>query len=233
MRRAKKIVIMKDMELKIQEREKVEKSTEVLRREGYIPAVFYGRGMETKSLFVSKKDFTKTFRDAGTNTVITLLFSDGKNAAIIHDVQYDPISDDVLHVDFYGVRMDEKITVTVPIDFSGESPAVKEKGGVLNKALLEIEVEALPGNLPHEFVVNVGGLSEIDQAIYVKDLVVAPGVEILADPEAVIVSVTPPVKEEELAPAPALDLADVKVETEEKKAEREAGKASEENASAS
>ena len=112
----------------------------------------------------------------------------------------------------------------MPVEFSGEAPAVKAHGGVLNKAMDEIEVEALPADLPHSFVVDVSGLAEIDQSIYVRDISVPAGVKVLFDPETVVVTVMPPVKEEEVAP-PVVDVADVVVETEEKKAEREAEKA--------
>ena len=101
---------------------------------------------------------------------------------------------------------------------------MKAHGGVLNKAMDEIEVEALPADLPHSFVVDVSGLAEIDQSIYVRDISVPAGVKVLFDPETVVVTVMPPVKEEEVAP-PVVDVADVVVETEEKKAEREAEKA--------
>lgn len=221
------------MELKASVREKFGKAVRSVRDEGSVPAVFYGRGMENKSIAVSRRDFDRAYREAGMNTIITLLVGDEKHAAIIHDVQYDPVRDEIMHVDFYGVRMDEKITVIVPIEFAGESPAVKEKEGILNKNLLEVEVEALPGNLPHEFILDVSGLVDIDQALYVKDLKIPANVEVLLDPDTVIISVTPPAKEEEPVPAPAVDVSEVKVEGEEKRAEREAAKAVEENAPAS
>lgn len=218
------------MELMASVREKFGKSLGSLRKEGFVPAVFYGHGMENKSLSIARRELEKAVRDAGTSTVITLLVGGEKHAAIIHEVQHDPVRDEIVHVDFYGVRMDEKITVTIPIELVGEAPAIKEHGGVLNRALMEIEVEALPGKLPHEFTVDVSGLKEIDDAIYVKDLKVSSDVKVLIDPDSVVVSVTPPVKEEEIAPAPVADVSEVKVETEEKKAEREAAKTVEENA---
>jgi len=175
-------------------------------------------------LAVAKSDLEKTLRAAGESTVITLIVDGKKHPSIIHDLQHDFISGEIIHADFYGVHMDEKITAHVPVEFSGEAPAVKAHGGVLNKAVDEIEVEALPADLPHSFVVDVSGLAEIDQSIHVKDIAVPKNVKVLLDPEMAIVTVMPPVKEEEVI-APVVDVADVKVETEEKKAERDAGKA--------
>lgn len=189
-----------------------------------IPAEFYGRGFPNQTLTVAKGEFEKVLKSAGESTVITLVVDGKKHPSIIHDLQHDSISGETIHVDFYGVHMDEKITAHVPVEFKGEAPAIKAHGGVLNKAVDEIEVEALPADLPHSFVVDVSNLAEIDQSIHVRDIVAPKNVKILLDPEMAIVTVMPPVKEEEIV-APVLDVADVKVETEEKKAEREAGKA--------
>lgn len=189
-----------------------------------IPAEFYGRGFPNQTLTVAKGEFEKVLKSAGESTVITLVVDGKKHPSIIHDLQHDSISGETIHVDFYGVHMDEKITAHVPVEFTGEAPAIKAHGGVLNKAVDEIEVEALPADLPHSFVVDVSNLAEIDQSIHVRDIVAPKNVKILLDPEMAIVTVMPPVKEEEIV-APVLDVADVKVETEEKKAEREAGKA--------
>src|SRR3989344_1272701 len=212
------------MELQAQARSVLGKSVKSLRNKGFIPAEFYGRGFPNQALAVAKSDFEKALKSAGESTVITLVVDGKKHPSLIHDVQHDSISGDVIHADFYGVHMDEKIKAHVPVEFSGEAPAVKAHGGVLNKAMDEIEVEALPADLPHSFVVDVSGLAEIDQSIYVRDISVPAGVKVLFDPETVVVTVMPPVKEEEVAP-PVVDVADVVVETEEKKAEREAEKA--------
>lgn len=207
------------MELQANERTVFGKDLKALRKEGHIPAEFYGRGMENRTLAVPRKEFQNLFKQAGENTVITLVMGEKKQPSLIHDVQYDPISGEIIHVDFYGVRMDEKIKTSVPVEFVGESPAVKEQGGVLAKGVTEIEVEALPGDLPHAFTVDISGLVEIDQSIYVRDIRVSDKVKILLDPETAVLTVTPPAPEEE-TPPPAIDVADVKVESEEKKEER-------------
>lgn len=212
------------MELQAQARVALGKSVRTLRDQGLIPAEFYGRGFPNQTLTVAKSEFGKVLKSAGESTVITLVVDGKKHPSIIHDLQHDSISGEIIHVDFYGVHMDEKITAHVPVEFTGEAPAVKAHGGVLNKAVDEIEVEALPADLPHSFVIDVSGLAEIDQSIYVKDIAVPKNVRVILDAETAIVTVMPPVKEEEVI-APVVDVADVVVETEEKKAERDADKA--------
>lgn len=211
------------MELKAEIRESLGKSTTALRKDGFIPAEFYGHNAPNEHLAVKRDDFRKVFREAGENTVIYLQIGDKKQPALIHDMQEDYVSGDVLHIDFYRVRMDEKIKARIPVEFAGVSPVVKDGGGILNKTLTEIEVESLPADLPKQFIVDISSLAEINQSIYIKDLEIPQSVKILLDPETVVVSVSPPLAEEEVVVAPP-SLEDVKVESEEKKAERDAEK---------
>lgn len=208
------------MQLLAQKREKLGKQNKPLRQEGLIPAVLYGKGLENQNLAVNAKEFSRVFKEAGANTLIDLVVGDSTRKALIHDVQRNFLSDGVDHVDFYAVRMDEKTSVHVPIEFVGESPAVKELGGILNRSMSEVEVEALPADLPHKFTLDISRLTELDQSLYVKDLNVPAGVEVMASPDGVIATVTEP-REEEVAPPVAADVSEVKVEGEEKKAERE------------
>ena len=215
------------MELTAATREKFGKQTGALRREGLVPAELYGRGLKNLHISVSAKEFAKVFREAGTNTIVTLAVGGEKHSALIHDVARDPLSGEPAHVDFYQVRLDEKITTRVPLEFVGEAPAVKAKGAALNKSMTEIEVEALPQDLPHSLAVDLSALDDIDKSIYVRDLAVPKGVEILVAGDTAIATATPPAPEE-IAPAAeaAADVSAVKVESEEKKAERQAEKAS-------
>ena len=158
--------------------------------------------------------------------MITLDLGKEKKPVMIHDVLRDNVRDDILHVDFYQVRLDEKITARVPLEFVGDAPAVKEKSAIINKALSEIEVEAFPQDVPHTIVIDLSVLTDFDQSIYMKDIVLPKGVTTDLDLETVVATATEPISEEELAAqaAPA-DVAEVKVESEEKKAERDASKA--------
>lgn len=123
--------------------------------------------------------------------------------------------------------MDEKITAHIPLEFTGESPAVKEFAGILNKTISEIEVEALPGDLPRHFEVDISILKELNQSFYVSDLKVPKGVEILIEPKTVIATITPQAEEEKVEEVP-VDVTAVKVESEEKAAERAKEKEAEE-----
>jgi len=208
------------MDLAVQEPQKLGKSVNSLRKEGFIPAELYGHGIANVHLSLNRKDFEKTFKAAGESTVIKLKVEGGKEVnVLVHDIQKDSVSDQIVHIDFYQVKMDEKIKTHVALEFTGEPPAVKTLGGVLNKTLSEIEVEALPGDLPRHIEVDLSGLAELNQSLYVKDLKVPAKVEIMLDPETVIATVTPPV-EEEVAPVEPVDLTAVKSEAEEKVAER-------------
>ncbi len=231
------------MDLAVKEREKFGKSVRVLRREGFIPAELYGHGFENAHLAVNRKEFAKALEEAGESTIIKLkvksekLNVDGEEQnggekeinALVHDIQKDFLTDEIIHIDFHQVRMDEKIKADVHLEFVGEAPAVKEFGGVLNKTISEIEVEALPGDLPRSFQVDISGLKELNQSVYIKDLKIPKGVEIMVAPETVIITVTPPAVEEkveeEVAP---VDLTAVKVESEEKVADRAKEKEKEE-----
>lgn len=208
------------MDLSVQTREKFGKATKALRREGFIPAELYGHGIKNEHLSVPVKDFTKAFKEAGTSTILYLLVGKEKKPAIIHDVVHDSLTGAVAHVDFYAVRMDEVITAKIPLEFVNESSAVKEKGAIINKSMSEIEVEALPQDLPHAFVIDLSMLDDLDKSIYVRDIKVPKGVKILVEEDTAIATATPPLAEEKIEVAP-VDVSAVKVEGEEKKAERE------------
>jgi len=205
------------MQLSVRVRSELGKTVKSLRKQGLVPAELYGHGIDNVHLAVDAKEFRQVLKAAGENTVIDLLIGSDARKALIYNTNKHFLSGDIDHVDFYEVRMDEKIRARVPLEFTGEAPAVKGQGGILNRSMSEIEVEALPGNLPHSLAVNLSVLTEIGQSIYVKDLQVPAGVSLEVDPETVIVSVAEPMKEE-AAPVP-IDVSEVKVEGEEKKTE--------------
>jgi large subunit ribosomal protein L25 len=217
------------MDLTVASREILGKKVKALRKEGLIPAEIYGHGQNNVHITVTRKEFAKAYKEAGSTTVVTLLLDKKKVPVIIHDVTIHPVLDDVTHVDFYQVKMDEKITTMIPLEFVGESPAIKEKGAIINKAMSEIEVEALPGDLPHSIKIDLSVLKDIDESIYVKDIPHPKGVEFLVEEDTAVASATEPAPEEEVAaPAETVDVSAVKVETEEKRAERQAEKTKEE-----
>ena len=154
--------------------------------------------------------------------MINVVLDGKKRPALIYNIATDPVSDDILNVDFYQVRLDEKIKIKTPLVFIGESEGVKN-GGILVKALQEIEIEALPGNIPSSLEVDLAKLAEIGQSVYVKDLKIPAEVKVLVDLETVVATVTEPMsEEEEAALSQTVDVSAIKSETEEKKTEREA-----------
>jgi large subunit ribosomal protein L25 len=199
------------MELTAQVRQKAENKANSLRRQGQLPAVLYRKGKENVNLQLNYSDFEKTFKQAGESTLIKLKIEDQSDVVqkkeknvLVADVARDPVTDKFIHVDFYEVKMDEKLKAAVPLEFIGESLAVKTEAGTLVKNLQEVEVRALPADLLHHIEVDISLLATFEDKIFVKDLKVSKAVEILAEPEEVVVLVVPPRKEEEIAPeAPA------------------------------
>lgn len=172
-----------------------------LRREGLLPANIYGKNIESLAIQVSLNDFEKVYKEAGETRIIELSIGKEKRPVLISNVQLDPVSDIPLHVDFKQVNLKEKVSAAVPIELVGESPAEKKGLGTAVQYLDEIEVEALPTDLPEKFEVDLTVLEEVDQTVFVKDLVSGSDkVEIKTDPEKIIVKVEPPRKEEEIAP---------------------------------
>ena len=169
-----------------------------LRREGFVPAVIYGHGFKSLPIQVSIKDFEKVYAEAGESSVVYLNLDDKSYPTIIQDVARDPVSDKFLHADFYKVRLDEKIKAKILLNFVGESPAIKEFGGILVKNISEIEVEGLPQDLPHQIDVDISGLAELKSHILVKDLLISNKLEVKAEPEAIVALVQEPISEEEL-----------------------------------
>ncbi len=216
------------MELMVQKRNILGKKVNSLRKQGLIPAELYGKGAENLHLSVAAKDFKKVYKEAGENTIINVVVGNSKYPVLINDVSFNALSGDVQSVDFYRVRMDEKIKVSVPLEFIGVSPAVKEKNGILVKSLQEIEVETLPADIPHDFKVDLSKLAEIGQSLYVKDLDIPKNVKVQIDPRTVLVTATAQITEEEelaMQKAGVAGVEEVKVEAEEKKAEKEAAAA--------
>lgn len=213
------------------------KQNKSLKKEGMIPAVLYSKGTEATHLSLNLKEFARVYKQAGESTIVNLnIEKDGKiqtQPVLIHEVDHDPVSDILRHADFYVVNMDEKITATIPLVFVGESEAVKASNGIFIKNIHEVEVEALPKDLPHEIHVDISDIKTFDDHICLKDLKVASGVEVKGDANEIVALVKPPRTEEELKAlegAVEINLDTVKVESEEKKKEAAEKAAAEEAA---
>jgi len=188
------------MDIKILKAEarKIEgRKVKTLRRQEVIPANIFGKKIKSESVQVSLKDFEKVYKEVGETGVINLAFGAEKRPVLVHDVQLNPKTDEVLHIDFHQVDLKEKIEAEVPVELAGESPAEKQSLGTVVQYVNEIKVEALPTDLPEKFIIDISDLSEVDQAVFVKDLKMDRGkVEVKNDAEEIVVKVEPPQKEE-------------------------------------
>jgi large subunit ribosomal protein L25 len=161
-----------------------------IRAKGLIPAVLYGGG-ENISLALEPKELLKIL-SAGENTIFQLELDGTVNEdrkAIVRALQRDPIKDVLLHADLYRISMDIELTVSVPIVLEGESQAVSDVGGIINQLLHEIEIQCLPGLIPHELKIDVSQLS-VDDVLHVEDLQVPEGIRLLVDASEVIATVS-------------------------------------------
>jgi len=176
-----------------------------LRKEGILPGNVSGKKIKSEAVQVLLKDFEKVYKEVGETGLLTLEIGKEENPVLIHNLQVNPVSDAPVHVDFLQVDLKEKVEAEVPVELTGKSPAEKQAIGTVVQYLNEIKVEALPMDLPEEFVVDTSDLAEIDQSILVKDLKVDRSkVDIKTGPDEIIVKVEPPQKEEVVAPpAPA------------------------------
>ena len=196
---------MTDYKLKVEIRtEKSSKGGSVgakqLRKIGRVPAVVYGNNFDNVSISLEKIAFNHLFREAGTSNLIELAIADMKPfKTLVHDLQRDPLTEEIIHVDFFKVNMKEKIHAEVPLNFIGESPAVINLDGSLITPVDAIEVECLPADLPSEIEVDVSILDDFEKNIKISDLNIPEGVEVLSEPEEVVVFVAEPRSEEELA----------------------------------
>lgn len=202
--------------LNAQKRSKTDDLVKV-RKDGLVPAVVYGAGVENTPISVPAIDFKKIYKEAGETTAISLSI-DGKIVpALIHDIQLDPIRGFAQHVDFLAVDLKKKISTHVPLEFTGVSEAVKSGSGVLVKVLHEIEVEALPSDMPHSLSVDISKLVTLDDNVFASDISLPKGVTLIANAEDVVAAVT--AMHEEKEETPALDLSSIEVEKKGKKEE--------------
>jgi large subunit ribosomal protein L25 len=216
------------LELSAELRSETGRANKQVRKQGLIPAILYGQKVKNVALSIKEPDFEKLYQQAGESTLIKLKIGDEQDKAkqrivLIHEVAKDPVSGKPIHIDFYQVKMDKVISVEVPLVFIGQSAAVEKEEGVLIKNIQQVEVEALPQDLPHEITVDISLLKTFEDNIYVKDLQIPDKVKLTASPDEVVASVIPPrtkAELEELEEAPAEKVEEVEVE--------EKGKAKEE-----
>lgn len=188
---------MEKITLKAKVRKEVGRKVKLLRKEGILPANIYGKKIKSESIQIDLKEFLDVYKKVGD----TKLFYINERPVLVANIQKNPVSDALLHVDFHQVDLKEKVEAKVPVELTGESPAEKQSIGTVVQYLNEIEVEALPTDLPDKFEIDISKLTEVDQSIHVKDLPYDKSkIEVKTDLEEILVKVEPPQKEEVVAP---------------------------------
>lgn len=189
-----------------------------IRNEGNIPAVVYGMDVEPISVAVPMTDFMKVFKAAGETSTIIVALDGKKISALIHDVQHDPVSGAVLHVDLFAISEDRPVTVSVPLVFEGVSPAVKNNIGNLVKVLHELEIEVLPKHLPHNLVIDISVLDVANAQILVQDIKLPTSAVSILDGDEVVALIASQQEESEETPA-EIDFSAIAVQKKGKKEE--------------
>lgn len=185
---------------------------DTLKKEGKIPAVFYGKKTESTPITLSKNEFVSAWHKAGESGVISIKTPKATVDTLIHDVDLDPVTDIPRHADFYVFEKGKKVEVDVPLEFVGVSPAVKDLGGNLVKALHEIKISSDPTHIPHEITVDISTLVDFDSKILASELKLPAGVELVENPEEVVAAIAKPKEEEKDEPAAPVDLSAIEVE---------------------
>lgn len=189
---------MDKISLKAEKRNVTGKKVSRLRKDGVLPANIYGRGVKSTSIQISLSNFNEVYKEAGETGIVEIKLDKETRPCLIHNIQLGPVNEKPLHVDFYQVDLKQKVTAKVPLILMGESPAEKQGVGVLVQQVDEVEVEALPADLPEKFEVGVENLSDVGQSILLKDVKVSEKVKINDDLEKIVVKIEPLTKEEEI-----------------------------------
>ncbi len=192
-------MVAKTITLQASTREITGKKVKRLRQKQLLPAVVYGHGVESGIISLAIKDFHKAFAEAGTSALVDLVIDDKKPIKVlVHEPQSHYLSGNPIHVDFYAVKMTEKIETAIPIHFVGVSAAVEDMEGnfIANKD--ELNIKCFPGDLIPSVEVDISVLATFDDQVRVKDLQVPETIEVMDDAEDVVCLASAPISEEEL-----------------------------------
>jgi len=214
---------MDKLKLEAKTREIFGKKNRELREKGLIPATVYGKKVGPFSISVDAKQLNDIYRKSGDNTVVELsIDNSGNHHVLIQDVVRTPVSGEIMHVDFHAISLTEKVKAFVELEIIGDNELLKTGGNAI-LAMNEIEVEALPTHLPHKIEVDISGLKEFGETIYVKDLKVNADVKILADEGNPVVTLSAPekIEVEEVKPAEVAEGEEVKTEENKEEAKTE------------
>jgi large subunit ribosomal protein L25 len=185
--------------LKAEKRTVLGSKVKQLRRTGVVPANLFGKTIDSQAIQVNGVEFNRVFKEAGETSLIwvTVAGEDKERPTLVTSVHFNPVTGDKLHVDFHQVNLKEKVTANVPVEIIGESELITTNLAVLSQSLNEIEIEALPTEIPESIVFDISSLKEIGDQLLVSDAKVGAEVEIKTDPDQMVVSLQEPQKEEE------------------------------------
>ncbi len=178
-----------------EKREVIGKKVKVLRRDGLLPAVIYGHGIGDTAIALNHKTTSRTLAKAESSSLITVILDGKEYPTLVREKQWDYIKRSLLHVDFQVVSMTEKVAAMVRVELVGTAPAVSDFGAILISGLNEVEIEALPADLPESLEVDVSGLEKIGDTVLIRDLELSDKLAVLNDPNSML-AVTSTIEEE-------------------------------------
>lgn len=195
---------MQEIKIKVFKREIVGRKVKKLRKEGLIPANVYGKKTKSTAVSLKKEEFEKVYREVGETGVVKLLIEGEKEERpiLIQNLQVDPVTNEPLHVDLRQIILTEKVTAQIPIELTGEAPAAQQKVGILIQTVSEVEVEALPMDLPEKFMVDVSNLASVGDEVKAKEMVIDKTKVTLNVEDELVVAKIEPLAAEEVAPPP-------------------------------
>jgi large subunit ribosomal protein L25 len=204
---------MEQIELRVATREVLGKKVRFLRREGIVPLHLFGHGVESLALQCDSAQIRHVLAQAGQARLISVKIDKARKPRniFVREIQRNPVTGELLHVDLYQVRMEEQLKVDVPIVLVGEAPALKTKGSILVQELYSLTVEALPDKIPARVEVDISSLAEVEKAIHVKDILLGDGIKIINDPEQMVLKITAAVAKEEEVVKEAVEAPEVEV----------------------
>ncbi len=195
-RGARRINEMEKFEINAVKRTVIGKQVGVLRRAGKLPGVVYGHKMDPVAITMELKEATRVLNKATSSSIIVINLEGKEVSTLIREKQMDYLKNLIIHADFQAVSLTEKIRAEVAIEFTGIAPAVKDFSGIVVEGVNKIDVEALPQNLPERFIIDISVLKEIGDSLFVRDIQIPQGVEVLTPVDEMIVLVTAPAAEE-------------------------------------
>jgi len=201
---------MADSSLKVSKREITGKKTRFLRRQGQTPAHLFGHGVESLALQCDTAELQDIIAQKGTTRLVNIKVGGEKEArsVFVREIQRNPLTGSLIHVDLYQVNKSEKIKVALPVIFKGTAPALKQKNNIIEHIVNELVVESLPDDLPPQIEIDISTLVEVNQSISVRDIKLKAGVVIVAPPDQLIVKISQVAEEKEAVAAVVAETAE-------------------------